>query len=67
MVCDETNEDQSKKELRYKERDREERIKYYQLLRELIKRYGVESIIQPFRDLSSTSSLSLPSEMWLGS
>jgi putative transposase len=45
MVCDETNEDQSKKELRYKERDREERIKYYQLLRELIKRYGIESLV----------------------
>jgi putative transposase len=46
MVCNETNEDQSKKkELRYKERDREERIKYYRLLRELIKKYGIESLV----------------------
>ena len=34
-----------KKELRYRERNRIERIKYYRLLRELIKKYGVESLI----------------------
>ena len=34
-----------KKELRYKERDRKERIKYYRLLRELIKLYGAENIV----------------------
>lgn len=34
-----------KKELRYTERNREERIKYYQLLRELIKVYGSYSLV----------------------
>ena len=34
-----------KKELRYKERNREERIKYYRNLRELIKIYGSKSIV----------------------
>ena len=34
-----------KKELRYKERSREERIKYFRALRELIKIYGSESLV----------------------
>jgi putative transposase len=34
-----------KKELRYKERNREERMKYYRVLRELIKIYGSESLV----------------------
>ena len=34
-----------KKELRYCERNREERMKYYRLLRELIKLYGSESLV----------------------
>jgi hypothetical protein len=34
-----------KKELRYRERNREERIKYYQTLRELIKIYGGKSLV----------------------
>jgi transposase len=34
-----------KKELRYRERSREERIKYYRMLRELIKIYGSESLV----------------------
>lgn len=34
-----------KKEMRYRERDREERIKYYRTLRELIKIYGSKSIV----------------------
>lgn len=34
-----------KKELRYRERNREERIKYYRVLRELIKTYGSESLV----------------------
>jgi transposase len=34
-----------KKELRYRERDREERIQYYRTLRELIKKYGSESLV----------------------
>ena len=34
-----------KKELRYRERNREERIKYYKTLRELIKIYGSESLV----------------------
>jgi len=34
-----------KKELRYRERNSEERIKYYQILRELIKKYGSESLV----------------------
>jgi hypothetical protein len=34
-----------KKELRYRERNREERMKYYRVLRELIKKYGSESLV----------------------
>lgn len=34
-----------KKELRYRERNREERMKYYRVLRELIKTYGSESLV----------------------
>ncbi len=34
-----------KKELRYRERNREERIKYYKTLRELIKIYGGKSLV----------------------
>ena len=34
-----------KKELRYRERNREERIKYYRKLRELIKIHGSESLV----------------------
>jgi transposase len=34
-----------KKELRYRERNREERIKYYRILRELIKIYGGKSLV----------------------
>ena len=34
-----------KKELRYRERDREERMRYYRMLRELIKIYGSKSIV----------------------
>jgi len=46
MVCIETDGYYSKKkELRYRERNSEERIKYYQILRELIKKYGSESLV----------------------
>lgn len=34
-----------KKEHRYRERNREERIKYYRMLRELIKKYGGKSLV----------------------
>jgi len=34
-----------KKELRYQERNREERMKYYRMLRELIKIYGSGSLV----------------------
>jgi hypothetical protein len=34
-----------KKELRYRERNREERMKYYRVLRELIKMYRSESLV----------------------
>lgn len=34
-----------KKELRYRERNREERMKYYRVLREVIKLYGVTSLV----------------------
>lgn len=41
-----TNEDnQKKKQLRYRERNREERIEYYQKLREVIKKQGSESLV----------------------
>ncbi|UOO13286.1 MULTISPECIES: IS630 family transposase [unclassified Synechocystis] len=36
---------QKKKELRYRERNREERVKYYRMLRELIKLYGSQAIV----------------------
>ncbi|MBC6477933.1 MAG: IS630 family transposase [Hormoscilla sp. GM7CHS1pb] len=46
-----------KKELRYRERNREERIKYYRILRELIKMYGSESLVfideSGFEDIQS--------------
>ncbi len=34
-----------KKELRYRERNREERMKYYKILRELIKLYGSQALV----------------------
>ncbi len=46
MLCIQRDGNHSKKkELRYRERNREERIKYYQILRELIKMYGSESLV----------------------
>ncbi len=46
MVCAEKDEiTRKKKTLRYKEREREERIEYYRKLRELIKKYGSENVI----------------------
>lgn len=46
MVRTETDEHHpKKKELRYKERDKEERIRYYQVLRGLIKKYGSKSLV----------------------
>ena len=36
---------EKKKELCYRERNREERMKYYRVLRELIKIYGSEGIV----------------------
>jgi hypothetical protein len=34
-----------KKQLRYRERNREERIKYYQKLRNFIKKFGIKSLV----------------------
>lgn len=46
MVRDERNEDYAKKkQLRYRERNKEERIEYYRKLRELIKEHGSESLV----------------------
>jgi putative transposase len=46
MVCNEGDEDNTKKkDLRYRERNREERIEYYRKLRELIKKYGSKSLV----------------------
>jgi putative transposase len=46
MVRDREDEDNSKKkDLRYRERNREERIEYYRKLRELIKKYRSESLV----------------------
>jgi len=46
MLCFKENENSEKKqEFRYKERNRESRIKYYQTLRKLIKVYGSKSVV----------------------
>jgi transposase len=46
LVCSERDENNAKKkQLRYRERDREERIAYYRSLRELIKKHGSESLV----------------------
>jgi hypothetical protein len=46
MLCLKENENyEKKKEFRYKERNREERIKYYQALRILIKSHGSKSLV----------------------
>jgi putative transposase len=46
MLCFKKNENyEKKKEFRYKERNREERIKYYQTLRKLIKVHGSKSLV----------------------
>jgi putative transposase len=44
LVCNQRDEDNCKKKhLRYRERNKEERIEYYRNLRELVKKYGSES------------------------
>jgi hypothetical protein len=46
MLCFKENENyEKKKEFRYKGRNREERIKYYQILRKLIKLHGSKSLL----------------------
>jgi RNA:NAD 2'-phosphotransferase (TPT1/KptA family) len=46
MLCAQKNENYAKKkELRYRERNRQERIKYSRKLRELVKNYGSKSIV----------------------
>ncbi|AGF51724.1 transposase [Synechocystis sp. PCC 6803] len=45
-----------KKELRYRERNREERVKYYRMLRELIKLYGSQAIVYINTSLDSKQS-----------
>jgi putative transposase len=46
MLCLKENENYEKKqEFRYRERNREERIKYYQTLRDLIKSHGSKSLV----------------------
>jgi transposase len=46
MLCLKENENyEKKKEFRYKERNRESRIKYYQTLRKLIKVHGSKSLV----------------------
>ncbi len=44
-ACQEMKITRKKKELRYRERSRRERMKYYRGLRELIKKYGSESLV----------------------
>ncbi|MEG4294805.1 IS630 transposase-related protein [Microcoleus sp. D2B6] len=45
LLCLKKTENHKKKKLRYQERNREERMKYYRNLRELIKVYGSKSIV----------------------
>ena len=46
LVCNQRDENNpKKKDLKYRERNKEERIEYYRKLRELIKKYGSESLV----------------------